>query len=179
MGPWANQSHTDRGNVIKCDQQQLSEKTMTMYNEIHINSIFLSPVTQQLLVSSWSNLSFGHKRGHTYVTAGPSVEPLLILKCKNCNSLWNVHDIKQMNLTAHLLLFKEYPANINSSILTQSDHNNFNIRTAATFYDASTTVKNCRGLPVHISLVVDHMALGQIYLQVQACLVLCQGYCPQ
>jgi hypothetical protein len=37
----------------------------------------------------------------------------------------------------------EYPANINSSVLTQSDHNNFNDRTAATFYNnASTTVKN-------------------------------------
>jgi len=53
MGPWANQSHTDGGNVTQCDQQQLSDKIMTMYNEIHLNNIFLSPVTQQLLASSW------------------------------------------------------------------------------------------------------------------------------
>jgi hypothetical protein len=143
MGPWANQSHTDRGNVTQCDRQQLSDKIMTMYraikkylctwwlhyrklqvmfklspssfqtfidtmncvledrvqhstahipnvfcnghlqlikcvlycnrhvhrdilitlyNEIHLYNIFLSPATQQLLVSSWSNLSFGHKQ---------------------------------------------------------------------------------------------------------------------
>jgi len=41
-------------------------------------------------------LSFGHERGHTYVTGGPSVE-LLILRCKKCDSLWNVHDNKQLN----------------------------------------------------------------------------------
>jgi len=47
-----------------------------------------------------------------------------------------------MNSRAHLLLLVEYPANINFSILTQSGHN-FNIRTAATFYNnVSTTVKN-------------------------------------
>lgn len=47
-----------------------------------------------------------------------------------------------MNSRAHLLLLAEYPANINFSILTRSDHN-FNIRTAAIFYNnASTTVKN-------------------------------------
>jgi len=37
----------------------------------------------------------------------------------------------------------EYPPNTDSSILTQSDYKNFNIRTAATFYNnASTTMKN-------------------------------------
>jgi hypothetical protein len=49
----------------------------------------------------------------------------------------------EMFMILNLLLFMEYPANVNSSNLTQSDHNNFNIRNAATFYNnMSTTVKH-------------------------------------
>ena len=67
------------GNVTQGDQQQSSDKLMTVYNEIYLNKLFLSPVTQQLLVSSATLLE---TRGHSYVTAGPRVE-LLIFKYKN------------------------------------------------------------------------------------------------
>jgi hypothetical protein len=142
MGPWANQSYTDRGNVTQCDRQQLSDRTMTMYYEIHLNNIFLSPVTQQLRCLHDLTCRLDTKEATRMWLQVQLLSCSHICKCKKCNSLWNVHDIKQTNSRAHLLLLTEYPANINFSILTRSDHN-FNIRTAATFYNnASTTVQN-------------------------------------